>query len=139
MRPGVRRAVASAFPMWVACISGRNSEKGGLPWSSVSCQVPVLILETSRTLSENPRFDFRTRTFGQGLGRYEVPRECSLGANRRCSGQVLARTAGKLVKGGLCLTWLCLLVLLYPSLIRLLDTVFQKEPLPARRSLVAVR
>ena len=68
MRPGVRRAVASAFPMWVACISGRNSEKGGLPLSSVSCQVPVLILETSRTLFENLRFDFRTRKLGKDLG-----------------------------------------------------------------------
>ncbi len=54
-------------------------------------------------------------------------RDCSLGANRRCSGKVSARIAGKLAEGGLRLTWLCLRGLLYPSLVRLLGTIFKKS------------
>ena len=58
MKPGALRAVGCAFPIWVACISGRNSEKGRLPLS----------IEVRFPFFENLRFQIRARKVSTVLG-----------------------------------------------------------------------
>ena len=109
MKPGVLRAVASAFPIWVACISGRHLEKGGLPLGIVSLMVSIWSLETLFPFFESLPFAFCAQKFGHDFWKFEVRGDCSLGANRRCFGKVSERIAGKLlVAGGLRLTLPCL-------------------------------